>query len=131
MTEQSSNARLTRRKGNPPEGVEILDDAVSIVAAQSRNEPGSAGNIETGIPTPTPDKAGGWMPVETAPKDGTHVLVAFADQHLPPTSAHWFGPADLPGLRAGGWYLSVQQNEGPRVRPTHWMPLPPPPQDRP
>lgn len=65
-----------------------------------------------------------WCPISTAPKDGSHILVAFADQHLPATSAHWFGPPDLPSLRSGGWYLSVQQNEGPRIHPTHWKPLP-------
>lgn len=71
---------------------------------------------------PTP----GWQPIETAPRDGTHVLVML-DGNLPPTSAHWFGPADWPGLRSGGWYLSVQQHEGPRLHPTHWQPLPEPP----
>jgi hypothetical protein len=72
-----------------------------------------------------------WQPIETAPKDGRHILVCFDDQHLPPTTAHWFGPPDLPGLRAGGWYISVQQNEGPRIYPTRWtiLPLPKPPEE--
>lgn len=80
----------------------------------------------------------GWQPIETAPKDGTHVLVAFDNppysehwtfQQRPPTVAHWFGPAPLPGLRAGGWYLSVSHNDGGRIDPTHWMPLPAAPVD--
>lgn len=77
-----------------------------------------------------------WRPIETAPKDGTHVLACFADpefgqywtfQQRPPTVVHWFGPADLPGLRSVGWYLSVNENDGGRQHPTHWMPLPNPP----
>lgn len=81
-----------------------------------------------------------WRPIETAPKDGTHVLVCFDEpkygpywtfQQRPPTVAHWFGPADLPGLRSGGWYLSVHQNDAERIYPTHWMPLPEPPKEKP
>lgn len=75
-----------------------------------------------------------WQPIATAPKDGTHVIVcdrsddSFPFSQRPPTVAHWFGPPDLPGLRSGGWYLSVSYTEQPRLNwPTHWMPLPPPP----
>jgi len=71
--------------------------------------------------------AAGWRPIETAPRDGTHILAkGVRGEASPPTTVHWFGPADLPGLRAGGWYISVQQDEGPKVHPTHWMPLPAP-----
>jgi hypothetical protein len=69
----------------------------------------------------------GWRPIDTAPKDGTHILArGVRGEVSPPTTVHWFGPPDLPGLRAGGWYISVQQDEGPKVHPTHWMPLPAP-----
>lgn len=69
----------------------------------------------------------GWLDIVTAPRDGTHVIVSFDGTASPPTVAHWFGPPDFPGLRGGGWYLSVQQFEGPQINPTHWRPLPPPP----
>lgn len=76
----------------------------------------------------------GWRDIETAPRDGTHVFVcdqsdpSFPFSQRPPTVAHWFGPPDLPGLRAGGWYLSVSYNEQPKLHGlTHWMPLPAPP----
>lgn len=78
--------------------------------------------------------AGAWQDISTAPKDGTHVLVcdqsdpSFPFSQRPPTVAHWFGPPDLPGLRSGGWYLSVSYNEQPRLQGlTHWQPLPPTP----
>ena len=68
-----------------------------------------------------------WQTIDTAPKDGTVVLV-FADQHIamlgriyPHNSIHtakWNGEA---------WIVAVYQDLGPSVSgpPTHWMPLPP------
>ena len=67
---------------------------------------------------------GGWMDIRTAPQDVTHILVRSEGTMSPPTVAHWFGPPGLPGLRAGGWYLSVQQLEGPAIHPTHWRHVP-------
>ncbi len=75
-----------------------------------------------------------WQDIASAPKDGTHVMVAFGPYNQwttfmqrPPTVAHWFGPPDLPGLRVGGWYLSVCPLDHDRIHPTHWRPLPAPP----
>ena len=73
-----------------------------------------------------------WQDIDTAPMDGTHVLVAFGpyDQwttfaQKPPTVAHWFDPPVV-GVE-GGWYLSVSPFEQDSIMPTHWMPLPEPP----
>jgi hypothetical protein len=69
-----------------------------------------------------------WEDISTAPHDGTHILVCFDGEvspAKPATVAHWFGPPPLPGLRAGGWYLSVQQLEGPQIHPSHWRHVPP------
>lgn len=70
-----------------------------------------------------------WQPIETAPKDGTHILVRTVPPGIrvtymthPPTVAHWFGPVD--DENDGGWYLSVSQTEQPAIYPTEWMPLP-------
>lgn len=66
----------------------------------------------------------GWQPIETAPKDGTEVLLAY--------------PGGL--VKSGKWTLFGGAYEdhwadGKRPRfgsdPTHWMPLPAPPQDSP
>jgi len=77
-----------------------------------------------------------WQPIDTAPKDGTHILafrvpvgVSFTNLTNPPTVVHWFDDQDEPGF-----YTSVNERapEYP-FNPTHWMPLPAPPipqQDR-
>lgn len=69
-----------------------------------------------------------WQPIETAPKDGTHLLVCDASRAYtafwgfgqnPPTVGHYF---------AQGWHLSVNHDgEHSEITPTHWMPLPSPP----
>ena len=71
-----------------------------------------------------------WQPIETAPKDGTHILayrlpvgIRFTNNTNPPTVVHWFDDSDEPGF-----YTSVNERapEHP-FNPTHWMPLPDPP----
>lgn len=68
-----------------------------------------------------------WQPIETAPKDGTHILayrmpvgIRFTNNTNPPTVVHWFDDANDPGF-----YTSVNAvaPEYP-FNPTHWMPLP-------
>lgn len=58
-----------------------------------------------------------WQPIETAPKDGTHVLVFILAKYPPEvTVAHWFN---------GGWWPSVCRNDYETALPvSHWMPLP-------
>ena len=53
-----------------------------------------------------------WMPIETAPQDGTRVLL-WAESKC----------------RVGYWVYYPADAQNP-VAPTHWMPLPPPPTDR-
>ena len=61
-----------------------------------------------------------WQPIETAPKDEFHVLVATQGYV---TAAVWHS-------HAAGWY---ETNNDPtdawgfELFPTHWMPLPAPP----
>jgi hypothetical protein len=61
-----------------------------------------------------------WQPIETAPRDGTEILAynAFAGRYLTRfVDGEWpkYGWDNMTGV----WY----------PRPTHWMPLPPPPSD--
>ena len=67
-----------------------------------------------------------WRPIETAPKDGTWVLLCWKET---PTGSECFDEWS-PGQAVGKWYYdgwmrcseySVGGN------PTHWMPLPKPP----
>lgn len=73
-----------------------------------------------------------WRSIETAPKDGTHILACDASTRYdawwtfmqrPPTVVHWWSN---PGEE--GFYTSVNEVE-PQVpfSPTHWRPLPAPP----
>jgi hypothetical protein len=74
-----------------------------------------------------------WLPIETAPKDGTDVLACrmFQGQCIIIGVARWdtcnpIGYADRTDKeftwRAQGTYLLFPT-------PTHWMPLPPPPEE--
>lgn len=74
-------------------------------------------------------EAGPWMPIETAPKDGTAVM-------LGNSGGAWIGPfmqfAES-GYRFDGPWRSLMLNhyhipyEHRYKAPTHWMPLPTPP----
>lgn len=83
---------------------------------------------------------GEWKPIETAPKDGTFILVTgprYMDEHLPPVAiTRWVVSSDE-------WWeqISATRKELRRedtsswdsacgLYPTHWQPLPPPPTDR-
>lgn len=69
---------------------------------------------------------GTWMPIATASKDGTHILVCdVAVNWLPPTSVHWYIGEDE--SKENGWHLSVNplgEFSAYRYNPTHWMPCP-------
>lgn len=58
-----------------------------------------------------------WQPIETAPRDGTEVLV-------------W--DEDGPDFFLGHWDLSFRSwlsDYFDEISPTHWMPLPPAPKE--
>lgn len=66
-----------------------------------------------------------WQPIETAPKDGTRVLVAEEDDNESIGVAYWFcGSED----QDAGWYSSACVDDVTMFYPTHWIPLPQPPQ---
>ena len=65
-----------------------------------------------------------WRPIESAPRDGTRLLVCYsspgmAAHALPVVSAHW-------SLISDCWFSAVTDT---RINPSHWMPLPSPPDD--
>lgn len=84
-----------------------------------------------------------WQPIETAPKNGTPVLVWAPNSRG--DAEGWFRRAQLgcaiasySGIFGGGWYGDLVRFEygwestgsytvDIRLEPTHWMPLPGPP----
>lgn len=74
-----------------------------------------------------------WMSIETAPKDGTQIRVAYdGDLVNYEDGVYWQeeGRCCMLGRRAGsfppGW-TSWQAGNLPVDEPSHWMPLPAPP----
>lgn len=74
-----------------------------------------------------------WQPIETAPRDGTDVLVLHSRHNVPVVHIAWYrdGSEELMGgepFDIGWWsYIrgSVTQELLDEYRaPTHWMPLP-------
>jgi len=59
-----------------------------------------------------------WQPIETAPKDGTHVLLRSRKNHL--ADGCWI----TANSQCGGWAWAYLLQE-----PTHWMQMPEPPHD--
>jgi len=68
-----------------------------------------------------------WQPIETAPKDGTHILVVSETgiSVCKYSCGNWNGLIDGDTIcyqeEQDDWYYDV-------YKPTHWMPLPEPPQ---
>lgn len=84
---------------------------------------------------------GGWMPIETAPRDGTGILLhgniapgcpgGVADEVWPgncAVAAWWSGENG----GNGSWicYMSMVRDPDLHFEPTHWQPLPPLPTER-
>jgi hypothetical protein len=65
----------------------------------------------------------GWQPIETAPRDGTNILIVNASGradwgHNVPRVACW---------QKDGWWGYHETEQITPHRATHWMPLPSPP----
>jgi hypothetical protein len=68
----------------------------------------------------------GWQPIETAPKDGSFVLLFYPRAEPPVSIGYWddaFGIAKI-----AGWMMMEFDSAFSAVTPTHWMPLPPAPE---
>ena len=58
----------------------------------------------------------GWQPIETAPKDGPHIL-GWRQAWSVPRSCHWSDYSQC-------WYADGKKTERPDFWPTHWLPMP-------
>lgn len=65
-----------------------------------------------------------WRPIETAPKDGTPVLLWWPDWTSWPAAGFWYEDACEGG---NNWKLAGQRSPAYVKPPTHWMPLVEPP----
>jgi hypothetical protein len=71
-----------------------------------------------------------WQPIETAPKDGTEILVYKRYRKY----QEWVGKDEydfyihISFYDGGDWYISAYDPPWGN-QPTHWMPLPEPPND--
>lgn len=68
-----------------------------------------------------------WKPIESAPKDGSHIIAArFSRGHLDWVShAHWASAEDSAEAEGGSPddYISCWSREGDEICPTHWQEL--------
>lgn len=79
-------------------------------------------------PQPAAQALDAWQPIESAPKDGTYILLGSAD-------GSWIArnyPVYQSGYRPDNPWQSMMLNHEhmgryPKAKPTHWMPLPPAP----
>jgi hypothetical protein len=86
--------------------------------------------------SPAPPAGDGWEPIETAPKDGSRILVfdeMAADNESPVVMVAWLNDAERHNRKRFAWCVpgSWQDEQGGHCtadRPTHWRPLPAPPQ---
>ena len=76
-----------------------------------------------------------WRPIETAPKDGTSILLHFDSPHRP---QNWEKECSAVNTAVGQWwegddawicYMDMVRDPECHFEPTHWMPLPEPPED--
>ena len=71
-----------------------------------------------------------WQPIETAPRDGTAILVYRSDMGV--FSAHYVSPCEFieDGDDEPGWFSTNGHDLSGNDMPTHWMPIPQPPKDQ-
>lgn len=69
-----------------------------------------------------PEPVEGWRPIETAPKDGTEIIVWWKDQEIQIMAAY----TDILDGEGFNWY-SGHADYLPEAQLTHWIPLPEPP----
>jgi hypothetical protein len=93
------------------EGRSLGDDALATLSQPAPSRETDWGPDVGNEILPPPPSA--WRPIETAPKDGTPILVTNGKKHA---AVYWW-PMVWMGTTNNGM-----------KEPTHWMPLPPPPE---
>ncbi len=70
-----------------------------------------------------------WQPIETAPKDGTRIMVAsehgaWIAEYLPVYESGYRPDSPWNSVMLNHWHIPQHLRH---IKPTHWMPLPEPP----
>jgi hypothetical protein len=68
-----------------------------------------------------------WQPIETAPKDGRHIIGWFGESRTPHAESIYWATWAEKGKDLGLW-VWAQDGDSPQVGPTHWMAQPEPPE---
>ncbi len=71
-----------------------------------------------------------WQPIETAPRDGTEILLWAPDYSHRAGIGAWCDVIGAWSADIGSMEDGVAVFEGDCDGPSHWMPLPAPPEDR-
>lgn len=92
-------------------------------------DPMTPANARAGGESPAADRtplfphSTAWLPIATAPRDGTEVLAWDGEAHV---VARWYPcPTYGPNSRDLGWWLMAKDFN---KAPTHWCALPAPPE---
>jgi hypothetical protein len=74
---------------------------------------------------------GGWLPIQLAPKDGTRIMLWCGDEI---EIGYWSisgwvqrSEGSPLGKQDGAWIIYENRSDTIELAPTHWMPLPEPP----
>lgn len=93
-------------------------------------KPGEVPGISTYLPALSQlMEAVTWQKIETAPKDGTRILVFGTQTYLETKS--WVATAewvDCGSVKGAGYFSTLDQRVMGKI--SHWMPLPNPPEDK-
>ena len=117
MTEYEIKHGLSQDEPGPL-GLEAPDDTLARTGNTARDQEMYAAGIRTGEENAKHNAAiraaAGWLPIESAPKDGRRVLL-WNERYNAAITGQFYG--------LGGWKLD---GEMPPLfhQPTHWMPLP-------
>lgn len=110
--------RLAAVEAERDEAIRVRDNALHGFADQTADRIEKRKRAEQAETSLAAARERNWQPIETAPKDGTHMLMYRKSTGI--DEAWWKG--DGWGGRSW-WYPQSDQ-------PTHWMPLPEPPDGR-
>jgi len=100
----------------------VSGDAVCRECGQKGTGPYVSTECPRAHPAPAAPPESPWRPIETAPKDGTPIWLSDGEARFPLVG--WWEETDEEDSVPTGWWHDAQRF----FTPTHWMPLPEPPE---